>query len=119
MADEGGVPCLEQIKPAAVEDVIGGPALPINRYHLRAPTFSGEEDVKQLIAEFSEVAFICQWPARVALIQLRFCLTGSTKLYGIGQDFGDIFDALRAQFGLTAQDAQCNSNGLGEILRLP
>jgi len=88
-----------------MEDNIGGPALPMNRIHLRAPIFSGEEDVEQLITEFSDVAAICWWPARVTLIQLRLCLTGPAKPYGIGQDVGDIFEALRAQFGLTAQDA--------------
>jgi len=29
-----GISFLEQIKPAAIKDVIGGPALPIDRYHL-------------------------------------------------------------------------------------
>jgi len=51
-----------------MEDDIGGPALPMNRYHLQAPIFSGEEDVEQFITEFSDVAAICRWPARVTLI---------------------------------------------------
>jgi len=51
--DEGDIPRLEQIEPAAVEDIIGSPALPMERYHLRAPTFCGE-DVEQFIAEFSD-----------------------------------------------------------------
>jgi len=57
MADSDDVP---QHEPAAVEeDHIGGPALPMDRYHLRAPIFSGE-DVEQFITEFSEVAAICR-----------------------------------------------------------
>jgi len=53
-----------------MEDDIGGPALSMDRYHLRAPIFLGKEGVEQLITEFSDVAAICQWPARVTLIQL-------------------------------------------------
>jgi len=112
MADKEDIPRLEQVEPAAMEDVIGGPALPLDKYHLWAPIFSGEEDVEQFIAEFSDVAAICRWPARVTLIQLRLCLTGSAKPYGIGQDVGDIFDALRAWFGLTARDAHIQPRGL-------
>jgi len=56
-------------EPAAVEeDYIGGPTLPMDRYHLRAPIFSGEEDVEQFITEFSDVAAICRWLPRVTLI---------------------------------------------------
>jgi len=91
---------------AMEEDNIGGPALPMDRYHLRAPIFSGEEDVEQFITEFSYVAAIWRWPNRVTLIQLRLCLTGPAKPYEISQDVGDIFEALRARFGLTARDAR-------------
>jgi len=42
-----------------MEDDIGGPALPMDRYHLRALIFSGEEDVEQFITEFSDVTAIC------------------------------------------------------------
>jgi len=100
MANGDDVPRHE---PAAVEeDHIGGSALPMDRYQLWAPIFSGEEDVEQFITEFSDVAAICRWPNRVTLIQLRLCLTGPAKPYEIGQDVGDIFEALRARFGLTA-----------------
>lgn len=37
----------------AVEDVIGALVLPIDRYHLRFPTFCGEDDVEQFTTEFS------------------------------------------------------------------
>jgi len=110
MANGDDVPRHE---PAAVEeDHIGSPALPMDRYHLRALIFSGEEDVEQLITEFSNVTAICRWPNRVTLIQLRLCLTGPTKPYEIGQDVGDIFEALRARFGLTARDARVQLQGL-------
>jgi len=81
----------------------------MDRYHLRL--FSREEDVEQFITEFSDVTAICRWPARVTLIQLRLYLAGPAKHYGIGQDIGDIFEALRAQFGLTARDARVQLQG--------
>jgi len=100
-------------EPAAVEEnYIGGPALPMDRYHLRNPIFSGEEDVEQFITEFSDVAAICRYPPRVSLIQLRLCLTGPAKPYGIGQDVDDILEALRARYGLTARDARAQLQGL-------
>jgi len=99
--------------PAAIEeDHIGGPALPMDRYHLRAPIFSVEEDVEQFITEFSDVAAICRWPNQITLIQLRLCLTGPAKPCGISQDVGDIFEALRARFGLTARDARVQIHSL-------
>jgi len=110
MADGDDMPRHE---PAAVEeDHIGGPALPMDRYHLRAPIFSGEKDVEQFITEFSDVAAIYRWPNRVTLIQLRLCLTGPAKPYGIGQDVDDIFEALGARFRLTARDARVQLQGL-------
>jgi len=71
MAYEKDIPHLERVEPAAMEDVIGSPALPIDRYHSRASTFSGKENVEQFITEFSDMAAICRWPARVTLIQLQ------------------------------------------------
>jgi len=100
-------------EPVVMEvDNIGGPPLPMNRYHLRAPIFSGEEDVEQFITEFSDVAAICRWPNRVTSIQLRLCLTGPAKPYGKGQDVGDIFETLRARFELTTRDARVQLQGL-------
>jgi len=112
MADKKDVPHQERVEPVAMEDDIGGPALPMDRYHLQAPVFSGEEDVEQFITEFSNVAGICRWSARVTLIQLRLCLTGPTKPYVIGQDVCDIFEALRARFELTTRDARVHLQGL-------
>jgi len=55
-------PRLEPIEdePVAVEDVIGGSALPIDKYYLQTPTFCGEENAEQFIAELSNVAAICR-----------------------------------------------------------
>jgi len=109
--------CQERVEPAAMEDNIGRPLWTMDRYHLRAPIFSGEEEVEQFITEFSDVAAICRWPARVTLIQLWLCLTELAKPYEIGRNVGDIFEALRARFGLTARDAGVQPQGLRRYLK--
>jgi len=43
-----------------MEGDIGGLALLIDRYHLRAPIFPGEKVVEQFVTEFSDVAAICR-----------------------------------------------------------
>lgn len=75
--------------------------------------------MEQFIAEFSNVVAICRWLARVTLIQLRLCLMGLAKPYGIGQDVDSIFQALRARFELTAGDACVSSKDLCGILGHP
>jgi len=80
MADEEDIPYQEPVEPVAMDDSIGGPALPIDRYHLQASIFSGEKNVEHFITEFSDVAVICRWLAKISLIQLRLCLTGPAKL---------------------------------------
>jgi len=89
----------------------------MDRYHLRPLIFSGEVDVEQFITEFSDVAAICRWPNQVTMIQLWLCLTGLAKPYGLGQDVGDIFEALRARIGLTARDARGQLKGLKRNLK--
>jgi len=37
-----------------------------DRYWLKAPTFTGEEEVEQFIQEFSDVMEVTQWSPRVA-----------------------------------------------------
>jgi len=59
MADEEDIPRQEPVELVAMEDGIGSQALPMDRYHFRAPIFSGEEEVEQFITEFSDVATIC------------------------------------------------------------
>jgi len=76
------------------------------RYCLKAPTFTGSEDVEQFRQEFREVMEIAQWPHRVALIQLRRALTEQAKPYGVGTDVNGILAALRARFGISAVDAR-------------
>jgi len=77
-----------------------------HRYHLKAPVFTGREDVEQFIQEISDVAAVTQWPPHVALIQLRLALTDKAKPYGLGPDVDGIFATLRARFGISTIDAR-------------
>jgi len=82
------------------------------RYRLKAPVFTGLEDVEQFIQEFSEVIDIIQWSPRVDLIQLRMALTEQAKPYGLGASVDGIFTALRAHFGISVVDARARLQGL-------
>jgi len=89
------------------------------RYRLKAPVFTGLEDVEQFIQEFSEVIDITQWPPQVALIQLQIALTEQAKPYGLGSSVDGIFTALWARFGISVVDARAHLQGLRRRARTP
>jgi len=68
------------------------------RYRLKAPTFTGEEKVKQFIREFQDVMEVTQWPPRVELLKLRMASMDKAKPYGVGPDINGIFASVRARF---------------------
>jgi len=80
-------------------------ASPGDRYRLQPLNFGGEGEVEQFIREFEDVATIAEWPVRVRILQLRACLTGRAKSFALGPDETHIMRALRARFGLTAEEA--------------
>jgi len=104
-------------EPAAVEDFVGIPALPLDRYHLRAPTFCEEEDVKQFIAEVSDVAAIYIWPAKVNLMQLQLCLMETAKPYVIGRMSTVCSTCWKPDLGSPFETRLCKSKDLGVILK--
>jgi len=61
--------------------------------------------VEQFIRGFEDVATIAEWPVRVRILQLWACLTGRAKSFTLGPDEAHIMRALRARFGLTAEEA--------------
>jgi len=75
-----------------------------DRYRLKAPTFTGKEEVEQFIQEFSDVMEVTQWPPWVALLKLRMSLMDKAKPYGLGPDIDNIFASLRAR--ISAVDAR-------------
>ena len=79
---------------------------------MKAPTFTGDEDVEQFIQKFSDVADVTQWPPRVALLKLRMLLVEKAKPYWLGPDVGGIFAALRTRFGISPIDARARLQGL-------
>jgi len=59
--------------PVVLEEARVPRELNEDRYRLKAPTFTGDEAVKQFIQEFQDVMEVAQWPPRVALLKLRMC----------------------------------------------
>jgi len=66
-----------------LEEVRAPRELNEDRYRLKAPTFTGEEEVEQFIQEFNDVMEVTQWPPRVALLKLRMSLMDKAKPYGL------------------------------------
>lgn len=97
---------LENLVTALREVGFANPAPPGDRYHLRPMIFRGDCDVEQFIKEFQDIATIAEWLAPVRLLQLRSCMTEPAKSYAIGEDVQQIYQALRARFGMTARDVK-------------
>jgi len=115
---EGTAQCVEGERDLIIAPE--GPTLPgeeAYRYRLKAPAFTGLEDVEQFIQEFSEVIDVTQWPPRVALIQLRMALTEQAKPYGLETSVDGIFTVLRARFGISVVDARARLQELGREAR--
>jgi len=77
-----------------------------DRYRLKAPTFTGEEEVEQFMQEFSDLMEVTQRPLQVPLLKLRMSLMDKAKPYGLGSDINSIFASLQARFGIFAVDAR-------------
>jgi len=63
-------------------------------YRLKAPVFSGEEDVEQFIAEFSDVAANLGMAPHVALLHKWLCLMEQAKCYEVEGDIDSIYGVL-------------------------
>jgi len=90
-----------------------------DRYRLKSPTFTGNEEAEQFILEFSDVMEVTQWPPRVALLKLRMSLMDKAKPYGLGPDIDSIFASLWAGFGISAIDARARLQRLRHDPRTP
>jgi len=53
----------------AIEERGAQKELVADRYHLNAPTFTGEEEVEQFIREFGDVMEVTQWPPQGSLAE--------------------------------------------------
>jgi len=76
------------VNPVVLEDVRAPRELNEDRYQLKVPNFTGEEEVEQFIQKFQDV------------------MGGKAKPYGLGPDINSIFASLRARFGISAIDAR-------------
>jgi len=94
------------VHPVVLEDVRAPMELNEDRYRLKAPTFTSEEEVEQSIKEFYDVMEVTQWPPRAALLKLRMSLMDKAKPYGLGPDINSIFASLLARFGISASDTR-------------
>ena len=78
-----------------------GPATP----HFKPPRYDGTGDVETFIQQFRDVIGANQWPDTAALLHLRQALEGDAKDCGRPTDLEEVFDNLRARFGLMPREA--------------
>lgn len=77
-----------------------------SKVKLRPPRFDGHGDVHLFIKQFREVAELCEWDDRVALVQLRSCLERKARDCARGDSLREVFGRLLAMFGLTPSQAR-------------
>ena len=83
-----------------------GPATP----HFKPPRYDGTGDVETFIQQFRDVIDANQWPDAAALLHLRQALEGDAKDCGHPTELEEVFDNLRARFGLTPREARHRLN---------
>jgi hypothetical protein len=76
------------------------------RDKFKAPVFRGEGDIELYISQFDDVRRANRWDADSAVIHLRSSLEGPAWECGREGTLNEIYDALRARFGLTARQAK-------------
>ncbi len=91
-----------------LERVLAAPQQPdrSSRDRFKTPTFDGKGDVVFFIRQFGDVAEANGWEPAAALIHLRAALTESATTSGQAETVEEIFNSLRARYGMTAREAK-------------
>ena len=77
----------------------------------KPPHYDGTGDVETFIQQFRDVIGANQWPDDAALLHLRQALERDAKYCGRPTELEEVFDNLRARFGLTPREAwHCPNN---------
>ena len=76
------------------------------RETFKAPEFDGSSNVEDFIQQFTDVADANEWTPGAALLHLRNRLKEEARECGQGQDVSEVFNSLRARFGMTGKEAR-------------
>lgn len=77
-----------------------------SKVDMRPPHFDGTSDVNMFIQQFEEVAKLCGWNDRIALVQLRGCLEKNAKDCGGADTITDIYQQLLSIYGMSSAEAR-------------
>lgn len=95
-----------------LEQVLGAQHRALARPKFKAPTFNGDGDVELFIAQFVEVAEANEWDRPTATLHLRESLKDGARDCGRARGLDDLFETLRARYGLTPREARSRLTGL-------
>ena len=73
---------------------------------IKPPQYSGEADVELFISQFSDIADINEWSEKETTLHLRTCLEGAAADCGRARRTEEIYEELRARFGITPRQAR-------------
>jgi hypothetical protein len=85
---------------------------PPPRKDFKAPHFAGTGNVEVFIRQFSDVADANQWSNAATLLHLRESLDDEARDCGSAATIEEIFNALRARYGLTTREARSKLSSL-------
>ena len=74
--------------------------------NFKPPQFSGEGDIDLFISQYKDVAKANGWSPQEDTLHLRSALTGKAVECGRGGTTEEIFDELKAHYGMTARQAK-------------
>lgn len=89
------------------------------RATFKTPTFDGQADVELFIEHFLEVAEANGWHGQAVLLHLREALSGAARDYGRARTVDEVFEALRARYGLSPRQARSLLGSLRRESRTP
>jgi ElaB/YqjD/DUF883 family membrane-anchored ribosome-binding protein len=85
---------------------------PPPRKDFKAPHYAGTGNVEIFIRQFSDVADANRWNTAATLLHLRESLDDEARDCGSAATVEEIFDALRARYGLTTREARSKLSSL-------
>ena len=86
---------------SALERLSSAQPSPAHREIFEAPDFTGEGNVEDFVRQFQEVAAANEWSEMATLLHIRTHLKDDARECGSYATLEEVFEALRAKYGLT------------------
>ena len=103
---------------SALERLSSAQPSPAHREVFKAPDFTGEGNVEDFVQQFQEVAMANEWSEMATLLHIRTHLKDDARECGSYPTLEEVFEALRAKYGLTVREARTRLTSLKRDARL-